>query len=111
MTTCQLFSFSVLSAAIDRTNRVDDVLCGQTPASSNDGLSSGQASDLAHKLLALGEYGRAAGAVNGAIHTAPTQKRGVCRIHDGVAVFTGNVGWPLELDRPSTVQHDPNCEI
>jgi hypothetical protein len=70
MTTRQLFRLPVFSAAVNRTNGVNDVFCGQTPACSDDGLSSRKASDLVHDLPAFGEYGRSASAMNGAIHSA-----------------------------------------
>ena len=99
MTTRQLFCLSVFSVAVDRTHRVDDVLCSQTPACSDDGLSSRKAADLTHDLPAFGEYGRSASAVNSAIYSASAQQGGVRGIHHCIGRLPGNVGRTLELDR------------
>ena len=75
MTTRQLFRLSMFSAAIDRANGVDHVLCGKASAGSDHGLSGGQASNLAHNLPAFSEDRRTARVVNGVIDSASAQKR------------------------------------
>ena len=71
MTTRQLFRFSVISAAIDRSNRMDHVLRYETPAASDDRLAGRKASNFAYDLPALGEYLGSSRTVNRAIHSAP----------------------------------------
>jgi hypothetical protein len=74
MATRQRFHFAVFSAAIDRANGVDHVLCGQASAGSDYSFSCWQASNLAHDLPAFGEYCGPTGSVNGAIYSASAQK-------------------------------------
>src|SRR6204780_3762332 len=111
MATCQLLGFSVLSAAIDRPNRMDHVFRGEASAGSDDGFSSGQVSDFAHNFPALGEDGRPPRPVNGAIDSASAQKRRIRRIHDRVGHLLSNIGGTDEFESSRAVQQDPNCEV
>src|SRR5579864_1537927 len=66
----QRLGLALLSAAIDWAHGVDHMLRGKSPARCNHGLPSGQPSDLADDLPALGENGRSSSAMNCPIHAA-----------------------------------------
>ena len=72
MTTCQLFSFSIFSATIDRPYGMNHMLCRQPPARRYHRLPSRQASNLANNSPAFDQYRRSASLVNGAIDSAST---------------------------------------
>src|ERR1035438_434663 len=67
--------FAMLAAAIDWTDRVNDVLGAEPTAAGNDRLSGGQPSNLVHDLPALGENGWSSGVMNRTIDSAPAHKR------------------------------------
>ena len=75
MTARQLFRCALITASVHRANRMDDMFCSEASTGRNHSLSRGQATNLAHNLPALGEYGGSTCAANGSIDSASAQER------------------------------------
>lgn len=110
VTTGQRFRLTVLPAMVDRTHGMDHVLRWHSPARCNDCLTCREAADLADDLPAFCENRRASRAMNGAIHTTPTQQRRICGIHDGIRSFGSNVGRSGDLNPLSVTEQKPHIE-
>src|SRR4051812_36444201 len=89
---------------------MDDELCEEVSAGGDDGFPRHQRSDLTDDLLALGEDGRAAGAVDCAIDSATAKQIRVCGVDDGVSCFFCDIGGPVDFDCLAT-QRKSHCEI
>lgn len=96
MTACKSFGLSVLAVAINRADGVDDVLGCETATAGDDGLAGGKTPDFGDDLFALGQDGKAAGAVDGAVDAPATEERRVRGVDDGVGGFTSDVGRAVE---------------
>jgi hypothetical protein len=110
VTACQGLGLVYLAAVIDRSNRVNDMFCGEPSARGDNRLPRRQGSYFAHDLTALGENRRASGVVNRTVNSAATQKVGVRGVHNRLSSFGGDVARAVDLNRSAAIEHKPNCE-
>src|ERR1700719_725690 len=101
----------MFSIAIDRSNGVNHVLCGEPAAAGNHSLSRRQAPNLAHNLPALSQDSGSTRAMNGAINTAAAQKRRIRRVHYRAGRLASNVGRTVKLDGLATLHYEPGCKL
>ena len=85
--TRQQFGLALASAVPDRTDGVDDVAGGQVETRRGLGVAGGAAAENS----ARGQQFRPGGAVDGAVHAAAAEQRGVGRVDDGIDVLTGEI--------------------
>ena len=75
MTARQSFSLATLASGIDRSNRVDDISCGETASRGDYRFTGRQTSDLSDDAFAFGEDGGTTSAVDGAVDSTSTHER------------------------------------
>src|ERR1035437_2060756 len=85
------FRLTLLAAAPDRTDGVDDVARRRTSRGSCDCLSRGKTADATDNLPASIEDRRPSCTMNGAIHTAAAEQGRVGCVHDGVGPLASYV--------------------
>lgn len=98
MRASQGFGLAAFAVLIDWADGVDDEFGGKASGAGDDGFARSQAADFGDDGFALGEDGRAAGAVDGAVDAAATEEPGVGGIDDGVGRLLGDVSGAEELD-------------
>ena len=100
----------MFASAIDWPDRVNDVLCFQVSACSNDRVPGPQRSAFAHDLSALGEDGWTSRAMNRTVDSPATQKGGVRGIHNCVGGLCGDVRGAIDLKCFGAIEHQSDCE-
>src|ERR1035441_5211348 len=81
MATGQRFRLTLLAAAPERADSVDDVARRQASGGSCHCLSGGKTADALDNLAASLEDGRPSGAMNSAVHTSAAQQGRVGGVH------------------------------
>jgi hypothetical protein len=107
----QRLGLTLLSAAINWAYGVDHMLRGKLSARRNHGLASGQPSNLADDLTALGQNGRSSSTMNRPINAASAEQRRVGRVHDRLGGFFDDVARPVNLDDFLTAQQKSHKEV
>jgi hypothetical protein len=82
----------ILVVPVNRTNSVDDVLCGEPSARRDNGSAGWKMTDLGDDSPAFHQNRRPSGTMDRAIDTAATQQRRIRRVHNGVGSLFGYVG-------------------
>src|SRR5581483_3729749 len=111
ITTRQYLRFAAPATAVDWTDGMNHVLRRQASASGDDGFPRRELSDFGHDSFTFPHNGRAAGAVDCAIHTTATHQGRVCRVDDGIGCFFGDVGRAVKLNHFCGVEYQPDCEV
>ena len=90
----------VVSAAINGTDRVDDVFGWKAASRREDCFACGETAGLhfGYDAFAFFEDGGSSGAVDGAIDTASAEEGRVGGIDDGLGGLFGDVGGAVEVD-------------
>jgi hypothetical protein len=111
MTAGECLLIIAVAYTVNRSDCMNNVLGGQSAAAGNDGLPSGQFSDLRHDLFAFRQDRWPARAVDGAIHPTSTQQGRVGRIHDGIRSFFGDISRTVKFDCLAVFQEEAGYVI
>src|SRR5215469_1894698 len=106
--TRQRFCLALIAAAKDRPDGVNHMLRTKVPASGDHGSPSWKPSNLADDLSAFGKDRRATRVVDGAVDSAPTEKRRIGRVDDCVSCFLRDVGRSVDFQGFSAVKQEPH---
>src|ERR1019366_7313896 len=91
MATGQRFRLTLLAAAPERADGMDDVARRQASGGCCDCLSGGKAANAIHNLPAGLQDRRPSCAMDGPVHTTSAEQGRVGGVHDGVGLFAGDV--------------------
>jgi len=100
----QRLRLAVISASINRPDRMDHVFRRQIAAGRDDGLSRREHADFADDLPAFRENCRSTGLMNRTIDSAATKQGRVRRVHNCIGCLGSDVGRPVNLDSLSAIE-------
>jgi len=91
ITVRQLLGFAVPPIAVHGSHSVKNVLRGERPSAGCNSASGATSARTRSNAIQLAHNGRAARAMNGAIHPASAMQTGIRRINDGIHAHLGDV--------------------